>query len=318
MRFLVVGAGAVGGYFGGRLLEAGRDVTFLVRPERAARLAQTGLAIRSPLGDAVLKAPTVLAADLRDSFDVVLLSCKAYDLDGAIASFAPAVGATTTVIPFLNGMRHLATLDARLGGAHVLGGVAMISANLDAAGRILDHNAAHRIIFGERAGGVSPRVEAIGAAMQGATFEAWTSADIVLEMWEKWVMLASLAAGTCLTRAAIGDIVGAGGADLMLGLIDECREIAAAAGRAPRPDVLEATRRRLTDPPSTVVASMLGDVERRGPTEADHVLGDLLARRPNVQTPDRSLLRIAYTALKATAARVAREQAGQTDGRARP
>src|SRR5262245_17021111 len=107
MRFLVVGAGATGGYFGGRLLETGRDVTFLVRPARAERLAQTGLSITSPAGNATLPSPpTVLAADLKKPFDVVVLSCKAYDLEQAIESFAPAVGPQTAIIPLLNGMRH--------------------------------------------------------------------------------------------------------------------------------------------------------------------------------------------------------------------
>ncbi len=107
MRILVVGAGAIGGYFGGRLLQAGQDVTFLVRPKRAAELASAGLVIKSPLGDITLKNPPTVQADaLKETFDVVLLSCKAFDLDDAIRSFAPAVGPRTAIIPMLNGMRH--------------------------------------------------------------------------------------------------------------------------------------------------------------------------------------------------------------------
>jgi 2-dehydropantoate 2-reductase len=116
MRVLVVGAGAIGGYFGGRLLEAGRDVTFLVRPRRAAELAQTGLVIRSKLGDMNLPAPPTVTSDtLRQAFDLVILSCKAYDLDDAMTSFAPAVGPETVILPLLNGMRHLDALEARFG-----------------------------------------------------------------------------------------------------------------------------------------------------------------------------------------------------------
>src|SRR5207237_9222607 len=104
MRILVVGAGAIGGYFGGRLLEAGRDVTFLVRPERAARLAETGLVIRSNFGDAALTSPpTILAAQVPEPFGIVILRCKAYDLDAAISAFAPAVGPNNDVLPRLNG-----------------------------------------------------------------------------------------------------------------------------------------------------------------------------------------------------------------------
>ena len=308
MRFLVVGAGATGGYFGGRLLEAGRDVTFLVRPARAERLAATGLTIASPAGNVTLRSPpTVLAAELRTPFDAVILSCKAYDLDGAIESFAPAVGPDTAVVPLLNGMRHLDALDARFGADRVLGGSCFISAKLDEGGRIAHVSDIHRLAFGERAGGRSPRVEAIAAAMAGAKFEAVASDKIVLVMWEKWVFLASLAGITCLTRSAVGDIVAAGGADLAAALLEECRAIAAAAGYPPRPDSLKASLARLTDPGSAVTASMLGDVERRGRTEADHVLGDLLRRRGGASDGDRSLLRLAYVAVKAAEARAARE-----------
>src|SRR5882724_5360992 len=132
MRILVVGAGAIGGYFGGRLLQAGRDVTFLVRPRRAAELARDGLVIKSPSGDVTLKNPSAVQADkLSEKFDVVLLSCKAYDLDDAIKSFAPAVGSQTAVIPLLNGMRHLDVLDKKIGASHVLGGLCLTAVTLN-------------------------------------------------------------------------------------------------------------------------------------------------------------------------------------------
>ena len=309
MRFLVVGAGATGGYFGGRLLEAGRDVTFLVRPGRAARLAANGLVLTSPAGDASLPSPpTILAPELRDTFDVVILACKAYDLDEAIESVARAVGPGTAVVPLLNGMSHLDVLDARFGPARVLGGACFISARLDDAGRVVHASDFHRLAFGERSGGRSPRVDAIAAAMAGARFEASASDRIVLEMWEKWVFLAALAGITCLTRAAVGDIVAAGGADLAAALLEECRSVAVAAGHSPRPESLQAALGRLTDSGSTVTASMVGDVEQRGPTEADHILGDLLRRRGGMADGDRSLLRVAYTTVKAAEARAARER----------
>jgi 2-dehydropantoate 2-reductase len=147
MRILVVGAGAIGGYFGGRLLQAGRDVTFLVRPRRAAALAERGLSIRSPRGDFHLPAPPTVTEDaLRDPFDLVLLSCKAYDLDGAITSFARAVGSQTTILPLLNGMRHLDVLADHFGPDHALGGLCVISATLDADGR---HRSPQRSSFAD-------------------------------------------------------------------------------------------------------------------------------------------------------------------------
>jgi len=313
MRILVVGAGAVGGYFGGRLLQAGRDVSFLVRQRRASQLRKTGLVIQSRFGDATVPSPpTLLAEQIREPFDVVLLSCKAYDLDEAIAALAPAVGETTAVLPVLNGMRHLEALDDEFGPGHVLGGQCLISARLDDAGRILHLNDLHHISYGERTGQHTARIDRIAAALDGAGFEVQATDTIMLEMWEKWVILAALAGVNCLMRATLGDIIAAGGADLPLALLEEGRAIAAAAGYPPRPAFLDTARARLTAR-SPLAASMLGDLERGGRTEADHVLGDLLRRRQAAPQPDHSLLRLAYTALKAQEARAARERAGRDE-----
>jgi 2-dehydropantoate 2-reductase len=191
MRILVVGAGAVGGYFGGRLLDAGRDVTFLVRSQRAAELARTGLVIESRLGNVRRDAPTVTADALRTPYDLVLLSCKAYDLDDAIASFAPAVGRDTAILPFLNGMRHLHTLDACFGAPRVLGGLCFISATRGPHGEIVHLNENHTLAYGERDGARSPRMERIAQAFAGANFDARATDTIVQEMWEKWVFIAA-------------------------------------------------------------------------------------------------------------------------------
>jgi len=184
MRILVVGAGAIGGYFGGRLIEAGRDVTFLVRPRRAAQLADTGLVIRSPTGDATLRAPqTVLAEKLENPFDLILLSVKAYDLDDAVASFAPAVGPKSAILPLLNGMRHLDVLDAEFARDRVLGGRCLIAATVDDDHAIVHLGKDHELSFGERDGTLSDRTRAISAAMTGAAFDALASSQILLEMW---------------------------------------------------------------------------------------------------------------------------------------
>jgi 2-dehydropantoate 2-reductase len=309
MRILVVGAGAIGGYFGGRLLEAGRDVTFLVRSRRATELAQTGLVIRSRRGDMDLPAPpTVTAETLSRSFDLVLLSCKAYDLDGAMASFAPAVGPETVILPLLNGMRHLDGLEERFGANHVLGGQCLISAALDPDGRILHLSDTHSLSFGERDGLRSARVEAIASVLSDTRFEAGLSEAILQEMWEKWVFIATSAGITCLMRAAIGDIVAAGAARLATGLFDECAAIATGQGFPPRPEFLARTRQMFTAPGSPLTASMLRDIERGAPIEADHILGDLL-RRGGANKDAGSLLEIAFRHVKAYEARRARNQA---------
>lgn len=306
MRILVVGAGAIGGYFGGRLLAAGRDVTFLVRPRRAAQLAATGLVITSALGDVRRAAPpTVQAEMLRERFDLVLLSCKAYDLDDAIRSFAPAVGAGTAILPLLNGMRHIDVLEQRFGPAAVLGGQCVISSALDDAGRIAHLNETHLLAFGERDGSRSPRAVAIEAAFAGAGFDARLSAEIAQEMWEKWVFIATLAGVTCLMRAPVGDVLAAGGTDLATELLAECAAIAAQQGFAPREASLKRNLGMLTAPGSPLAASMLRDIERGGRTEGEHMLGDLIRRAG--QRPDaRSLLHLACVHVAAYEARRAR------------
>jgi 2-dehydropantoate 2-reductase len=294
----------VGGYFGGRLLEAGRDVTFLVRPARAAVLARSGLRIISSAGNADLPHPsTVQPGHIGGTFDLVILSCKAYDLDSAIDALTPAVGPGTAVLPLLNGMRHLDRLDERLGRERVLGGQCAIGATVNDAGEIVHLNNIHSISFGECDGARTSRVDAIAALMHGVRFDGRASDTILLDMWEKWVFLASLAGITCLMRAAIGDIVGApGGIDLVSGLLEECRTIATAAGYPPRQESWQRSVGMLTMAGSPLTASMLRDLERGAAVEADHIIGDLLVRAGNPAP----LLRVVYTHLKAYEARRAR------------
>ncbi len=299
MRILVVGAGAIGGYFGGRLLQSGADVTFLVRPRRAEELARDGLVIKSPHGDAALPNPPVaLARDLAQTFDLILLSCKAFDLDGAIESFAPAVGPDTAIVPMLNGMRHLEVLDGKFGPARVLGGKCSIAATLNERRQVVQLSPMQSLRFGERDGVMSERVRAADAVFARGNFDGKASATIVQDMWEKWLLLATLACSTCLMRAAIGKILLApGGREFILGVLDEIGSIAAAAGHAPRTPFLERITAMLTTEGSTFTASMFRDIVAGLPIEADHIVGDLLARGDAAKKPT-PRLRIAYTHLK--------------------
>jgi 2-dehydropantoate 2-reductase len=301
VRILVLGAGAVGGYFGGRLAEAGGDVTFLVRERRAAELASHGLFIASPCGDADLRVRTVTTVSA--PYDLVVLCCKAYDLASAVDSVAPAVGDASAVLPLLNGMRHLDLLDERFGAARVLGGLCAIPATLGANGRIEHLGKFHRMTFGERDGRRSERVAAFAALAAQAKFDSAASDDILQEMWEKWVLLATLAGMTCLMRAPVGAIVATReGEALTNELLGECSAIAAASGYAPRAKVIEPMRATLTARGSSFTASMLRDIERGGPTEGEHILGDLLqrARALGVAAP---LLRVATSHVEAYEAR---------------
>jgi 2-dehydropantoate 2-reductase len=300
MRILVVGAGAIGGYFGGRMLAAGRDVTFLVRPRRAAELADAGLVIKSPNGDVTLKNPPTVQADkLTEKFDAVLLSCKAFDLDDAVRSFAPAVGAQTAIIPLLNGMLHLDVLDHKFGREHVLGGLCAIAVTLNEHREVVQLAPMQSLNFGERDGKLSDRVRAIAEVMASGKFGAVASEHVVQEMWEKWVFLASLAASTSLMRAPVGAILASpGGRDFILGVLDECSAVATAAGYAPRAPFLERTRGMLTAEGSQLTASMFRDIKAGARVEADHVIGDLIARGDAAKVPV-PRLRVAYTHLKA-------------------
>jgi 2-dehydropantoate 2-reductase len=307
MRTLIVGAGAIGGYFGGRLLQAQRDVTFLVRPRRAEQLERTGLVIRSPFGDVDIGSPpTVQAEQLSQPFDLILLSCKAYDLDGAIESFAPAVGPQTVILPLLNGMRHLDVLEGKFGGNALLGAHCLISTALDAEGRIQHLNDSHLLTFGERDGTRSARVEAILAELTPGLFKTVLSETILLDMWEKWTFIATLAGMSCLMRASLGDIVTAGAGDLSLALRDECIHVAKAAGFAPRESAVQRITAAITNPGSTLTASMLRDIERGAQTEVEQILGDLLRRQVGWEK-QQSVLRFAYAHIKAYEARRARE-----------
>ncbi|TWC00829.1 ketopantoate reductase [Bradyrhizobium macuxiense] len=299
MRVLVVGAGAIGGYFGGRMLQAGRDVTFLVRPRRASELASAGLVIRSPNGDVTLNNPPTVQADkLADKFDVVLLSCKAFDLEDAIKSFAPAVGDNTAIIPLLNGMLHLDALEKKFGAQHVLGGLCAIAATLNEKREVVQLQPMQSLGFGERAGGISDRVGAIVDTFSVVNGAA-ASDHIIQDMWEKWVFLASLAASTSLMRTSVGNILAApGGKDFLLGILDECSAIAADAGHEPGGPFFQRTRGLLTAEGSPMTASMFRDIKAGLPVEADHVIGDLIVRADAAKIPVPKL-RTAYTHLKA-------------------
>jgi len=306
MRILIIGAGALGGYFGGRLAQAGRDVTFLVRPRRAEVLRQSGLTLLSPFGDFHLAQPQLVTEDrLADRFDLILLSCKAYDLDGAMTAFSAAVGPRTTILPLLNGMGHLDRLAAHFGADKLLGGFCQISATLDGEGRVTHLNDLHSLVFGELDGAEGARMDEIGAALTGAGFDARPSAAIRQEMWEKWIFIAALAGITCLMRAPVGDIVAAGASDLALALFDQCAGIAAANGFAPGPASAERSRAILTAHGSPIMASMLRDLEAGKPIEGQQIFGDLL-RRAKERAPDASLLRIAHAQAMAYEARRAR------------
>jgi 2-dehydropantoate 2-reductase len=279
LRILVLGAGAIGGYFGGRLAEAGVDVTFLVRGRRKEQLDANGLVVKSAIGDMTLPVKTLAAGSAAPPFDIVLLSCKSYDLDSAIAAIAPYMGPGSAVLPLLNGLVHLDRLIEALGAGRVMGGACYISAALDPDGTVRHVGTMQGLSFGELSGAVSARATALQAEFARSRIAATLATDIVQTMWEKLVMLASLAAVTTLCRGTVGEIVAApSGTEFVLRTIDECAAVAGAEGHAPSAAALEQFRDMLTARGSPFAASTLRDLAAGRRTEGDHIVGDVVRR----------------------------------------
>jgi 2-dehydropantoate 2-reductase len=297
MRALIVGAGSVGGYFGGRLAAAGRDVTFLVRPRRAAQLAD-GLTIVSKGEETRVPAKVVKTGKPAAEFDVILLAVKAYQLDAAIGDFGPYVAQGSMILPVLNGMKHVDVLRARFGSSRVIGGIAKIASTLDERGRILDQADFHDLAYGEWSRERSGRILALDQFMRGAGFDARLSADIERDMWEKWAMLASLAGITCLLDGNIGQVARAsGGIELVKGLVGEIVAAISAAWQPLSQPFKAQVLSLLTDRESSLTASMYRDMKGGYPVEADQIIGDLVTRATDkgVAVP---LLSAALTRLK--------------------
>jgi 2-dehydropantoate 2-reductase len=288
MKMLIVGAGSTGGYFGARLVQAGRDVTFLVRPARAAALRAGGLQVRSPLGDFRVEPRLAQAGEVGGPFDVVLVTVKAFGLPAAIEDFAPAVGPDTMILPVLNGMKHIDDLQARFGPGRVLGGVCRVSTTLDAQGRVVHLAPLHELIYGELDGRRSARIDALHAFLGEAGFDARLSTHVANDLWDKWILLATLGGICTLARGNVGEIAAASGGDAFVrGFLEEAVAVASAAGFAPRPQVVESVLGTLTAPGSALTSSMYRDLMAGERVEADQILGDLRVRaqRAGVAVP---------------------------------
>lgn len=304
MRLLVVGAGSTGGYIGGRLAQAGRDVTFLVRPTRAEQLRRTGLRIVSPHGDATID-PQLATADILDTpFDAILLSIKGYQLDAALADLRPAVGPQTMILPVLNGMRHMETLAQRFAPENVIGCALKIATILDEEGRVIQLTPLQDLAYGELDGRIRPRIRALHDFMQGGGLAPRLSGEIRREMWEKWILLASLGAVTCMMRGSVGEIEAApGGTAFALGVLDEAIATVRAVGTGPSEAFVSAARDQLTAAGSPLTSSMYRDLQKGRPVEVENIVGDLVRYGVDAGTAT-PLLAAAYTHLTVYQAKV--------------
>jgi 2-dehydropantoate 2-reductase len=280
MKMLILGAGAIGGYFGAHLAAAGADVTFLVRPRRAEQIARDGLVVHSRGAEIRQKVKTVQAGGIDGTYDLILVACKAYDLDDAIAAILPAVGPDTVILPILNGMAHFAVLDAQFGARQVMGGVCLISTMLDGEGHIRHFGPMDTIVFGYRDGSTTPLMAELSALFAKTPVTARASTEIEQDLWDKWAMLAAGGALTCLMRGHVGEIMATqDGRAIAEAVAEECRAVCASAGHDPRPAAFQRTRAMMTDAGSTFATSMKRDIDNGMPKlEADHIVGDLLRR----------------------------------------
>jgi 2-dehydropantoate 2-reductase len=300
MKILVLGAGGTGGYFGGRLAQAGVDVTFLIRPKRAAQIAKDGLVIEDPAGRVALPVRTVTAETVRPEYDLILLSCKAYDLGSSIEAIQPAIGSTTCIVPLLNGMSHLDTLDAAFGPERVMGGSCQIVATLTSDGIVKSMSENQTIIFGARDN--TPLQHARAQQLADAyakTTVVWKHSDTIIhDMWEKLVFLSTLAGMTCLMRGSIGNILAtANGKSLLRRYLDAAIEIAKREGYPPREASMARYEAVINSVGSPITASMLRDIQAGNQVEADHIVGYMLnkARQHGV---DDTLMTVAFTHLQ--------------------
>ncbi len=300
MRILMVGAGATGGYYGGRLAEAGRDVTFLLRDRRAAQVRAEGLRITSPRGDATLQPKIVTADELRTGgthFDVILLSVKAYSLESAVADIAPAVGPQTRIVPILNGMRHLDVLTERFGAERVLGGSVRIIVDMAETGELIHSTPLAELTVGLLPGVVDQTtIEVLREELTVPDFDLVVADDVIDAMWQKWWLLASMNAVCILANGTIAEAATAPhGSAFTSAVLQECLDVAAANGHAARPALIAEMRDRYSGSSWKITSSMFRDLQRSQPVEADQIFGDFLARAGGVPVP---LLTAAYVRLK--------------------
>ncbi len=299
LKILVLGAGGTGGYFGGRLHEGGANVTFLLRERRHAQIARDGLRIEAPAASVTLAVNTVLASNIKAEFDIIILACKAYDLESSIAAISPAMHETTCVVPLLNGIAHIDRLDEAFGKARVMGGSCQIATTLTSDGVVKSMAPVHSIVWGAREPAQTAAANALGGAFAKTIVDWRISENIMLDMWEKIAFLSTLAGMTCLMRANVGEILATPDGKLLMRQYSDCAiEIARREGYAPRPEVLARFDSVLNSSGSTLTASMLRDLEAGNDVEADHIVGYML-NKAREHGLDDSIINVAYTHLKA-------------------
>jgi 2-dehydropantoate 2-reductase len=278
MKILIVGAGAIGGYFGGRLLEKGEDVTFLVREKRQQQLRENGLVVESIHGDMYFPEPkTILAGEEAEPYDAILVSTKSYHLGGAVKSIQSYVGDETMVLPLLNGIAHLDVLTEAFGAEKVICGLCFIETTLTQDGKIVQTSPIHNFVFGERNGDKTERILQLEKTFSGTKASFRLSEKIDQEMWHKYLFITSLSGITSLFRSPIGPIRDQEhGWKTIENLVHETSAIMETIGAPLAAGAVDATLGRIKEIGHTMKSSLQRDMEKSLLTEADHLFGYLL------------------------------------------
>ena len=288
MRILMAGAGATGGYFGARLIQAGQDVTFLVRERRYQQLQTHGLVLQTPQGTEKFQTQLTQASTLKSHYDLIIVTVKSFALDQVMDDIAPAVGPATLIMPILNGMRHIATLQQRFGEDKVIGGLCKINATLGDQGEVIQMTPLHQLLYGALDGNNDARLQRVDAALRDCRVDTLFSDNIMDELWEKWLLLSTLGAVCCLARGNTQQILTSrGGEALLQGVFTEILSVITAEGYQPRPAVTARIFELLNNPATPMTSSMYRDLTQGSDIEADQVIGDLLlrAKRNGLTTP---------------------------------
>lgn len=298
MKILIVGAGAIGGYFGGRLLEKGEDVTFLVRARRKEKLESTGLNIQSVNGDCRLTPQLITKDHEPEVYDVVLLSTKSYQLAGAIEDMRPFVGEKTMVLPLLNGISHVDQLIEAFGEQSVIGGLCFVEATLDEEGTIVQASPMNQLVYGERSGEKTDRINRLKESFDGTKADFVLSDNIEQEMWHKYLFITALSGITTLFEQPIGPIRELeSGQRTIAALLKELETVMEAIGAPIKSGVSGKLLEKMNSMGEGMKSSMQRDAEKSQPIEADHLQGYLL-EKANEQGIAVPVLEAIYTKLK--------------------
>ncbi|GGG71339.1 2-dehydropantoate 2-reductase [Kocuria dechangensis] len=276
MRILIAGAGATGGYFGARLAQAGRDVTFLVRHRRAEQL-RDGLRLIGLDGEETVPVRTVAAEELEDTYDLIVVAVKAGALATVIEQITPAVGGDTMILPFLNGMAHMGALNDRFGPERVLGGIIRVVTTVTDDGAIAQMHPIATMTLGPQSGPLTERLTRIHQELSVPGYQSELVENVVATMWHKWVFITAAGTITCLMRGSIGDILAAGGESFIRQVITETEQVAAAAGHPVTDTAHREAQGMLTEQGSAFTSSLYRDVTAGLPHEGEHLLGAFVA-----------------------------------------